>query len=471
MVFSSCYYLVGNLNMIKNKDQLIKNGATQELKKLRADVIQILEAALESVDPIKAILQKIKIEDFMLKVNNLTLSLKGIRKIIVIGGGKAGGSMAVAIEELLGERITEGLINVLKETEDLYRIPNIKLHGAAHPIPDEGGLSGVKEMLKLIESLSYNDLVIILISGGGSAMMPLPAEGISLSNLQDITYRLLQSGATINEINAVRKHLSAFKGGQLAKECYPAQVLSLILSDVVGDPLDTIASGPTTPDETTFKTAKEVLEKYCILENASLGIKERLQLGCNGEIPDTPKENDPIFRNVHNFIVANNATAALAASEKAEELGYISQVLSTFIEGEAKEVGNVYSSIIREISKSGRPVKPPCAIIIGGETTVTVKGRGKGGRNQELALSSLRKLNGINCVLATLGTDGIDGGTDAAGAIVDGMSYKRGEKKQQKIEELLKDNNSNKFFKSLKDLIITGPTGTNVNDLTVILVR
>jgi glycerate-2-kinase len=457
--------------MITNRNQLIKNAKTEDLKQLREDAIQILEAALNSVDPKKSILQIIKVEDDELKICDFTFSLKDVGRIIVIGGGKAGGSMAEAMEKLLGERITAGLVNTTYKTESTYRLEKIKLNEAAHPIPDKKGTFGVKEMLTLVGNPEENDLIILLISGGGSALMPLPAKGISLKDIQNITTKLLRSGATINELNAVRKHLSAFKGGQLARKCYPAQVISLILSDVIGDPLDTIASGPTAPDETTFETAKNVLKKFDLWENAPKNIKERIELGCNGEIQDTPKKDEPFFKNVQNFIVANNSTAVQMASDKAEALGYFSLILSTYIEGEAREVGKVYSSIIREISKSGRPVEPPCALILGGETTVKVKGGGKGGRNQELALSALRNLAGINCILAALGTDGIDGSTDAAGAIVDGMSLKRGMKKQLKIEELLDDNNSYHYFKILKDSIITGPTGTNVNDITIILVN
>jgi glycerate-2-kinase len=240
---------------------------------------------------------------------------------------------------------------------------------------------------------------------------------------------------------------------------------------VIGDPLDIIASGPTTPDESTFQDAKHILEKYKLWSSIHVGIKTRIQQGVDGLLDETPKKNDPIFDKVHNFIIANNSTAAQAAIEKLEEQGYMSLVLSTFVEGEAREVGKVYSSIVQEIITSGRPLEPPCALIIGGETTVTVKGTGKGGRNQEVALSSVKKLSNINCVLATLGTDGIDGPTNVAGALVDGNSWKKGLKNNQDIEKLLEDNNSYHYFHILNDHIITGPTGSNVNDITIILIN
>lgn len=457
--------------MIKNRKQLIENGETEELRQLRGNAIDVLEATLSAINPKEAVLHKFRIEQEILSIENFKLPLTDIGKIIVIGGGKAGGSMAEAVESVLKNRISRGFVNVLKGTEHFFNLSKIELIGARHPIPDEEGVKGVKKMFKLIKGLDENDLIITLISGGGSALMPLPADGIKLEDLQEITNQLLKSGATINELNVVRKHLSAFKGGQLAKACYPANVISLILSDVIGDPLDTIASGPTTPDDSTFQDSKHVLKKYNLWSSIPLGINNRIQQGIYGLLDETPKKNDTIFNKVNNIILANNSTAVQAALEKVEEQGYSSLVLSTFIEGEAREVGKVYSGIVKEIIHYGRPIEPPCALIIGGETTVSVKGEGKGGRNQEVALSSVKKLSGINCVLVTLGTDGIDGPTNAAGALVDGNSWKKGLKNNQNIEKLLEDNNSYHFFQTLNDHIMTGPTGTNVNDITVILIN
>ena len=325
-------------------------------------------------------------------------------------------------------------------------------------------------MMRLTSNLSPDDLVLALISGGGSALMPLPADGVSLEGVQDVTSRLLNVGATINELNAVRKHLSAFKGGQLAANCYPATVISLILSDVVGDPLDTIASGPTAPDPSTYETARDVLNRYGVWGSVSPAVKRRIELGLEGKVAETPKPGDPVFEKVHNVVVANNLKAARAAADKAEKLGYNTEVLSTFVEGEARHVGTVYAGLAKSISMNDIPVPKPGALLLGGETTVTVTGPGIGGRNQEVALGALIKIAGQTCVVLALGTDGIDGPTDAAGAIVDGASLNRAQSKDLDPETYLRSNDSYNFFESLGDAVFTGPTGTNVNDLTLILV-
>ena len=325
-------------------------------------------------------------------------------------------------------------------------------------------------MLELTKNLSEDDLVITLISGGGSALMPLPAEKIALDDLQDITGKLLRTGASINELNAVRKHLSAFKGGQLARHCSPATVLSLILSDVIHDPLDTIASGPTAPDDSSYSDALGVLEKYGLFVDAPEQIRSRINAGVRGLLTETPKNGDPVFDRVHNILVANNSIAAIAAKKKAEELGYNSMVVSTSIEGEARQVGVDYSDMAKEVIDKDRPLKKPAAIILGGETTVTVKGSGIGGRNQELALGATLGLDCASCLIATLGTDGIDGPTEAAGAFVDGSTMKWADAKGMNPLRYLENNDSYTFFSEIGDAIITGPTGTNVNDLTLIMV-
>ncbi len=272
-------------------------------------------------------------------------------------------------------------------------------------------------------------------------------------------------------MNAVRKHLSGFKGGQLARHCSPARVLSLILSDVIGDPLDTIASGPTAPDSSSFGDAKCVLEKYDLWNCASENIKARISGGVNGNVSDTPKKDDPVFSRVSNILIANNSIAACAANAKAVELGYDSLVLSTFIEGEARLVGEILSGIAKEIINRDRPLSKPAALIIGGETTVNVKSDGVGGRNQELALGASLKIDGLCCLVAALGTDGIDGPTESAGAIVDGYTVRRSCELGLDAAKYLSENDSFHYFKELGDCIITGPTGTNVNDLSLILVR
>jgi glycerate 2-kinase len=454
---------------IKNSNQLIQNGGSEALRKLRGDAITVLEAALNSVDPYKAVLNNLKIVDGKLRVGNFEASLDDLRKIVVIGGGKAGGAMAEAVESVLGDRVSGGCVNVLQGTEFRYNLKKIRLQGASHPIPNNDGVRGVAEMLMLISSMREKDLVICLISGGGSALMPYPAEGISLEDKQDVTSRLLMKGATIDDLNAVRKHLSAIKGGQLARRCYPTRVVSLILSDVVGDPLDTIASGPTSPDTTTFRNAVDVLKKYKLWDDICSQVRERLEYGVKKVIVETPKPGDEIFNHVTNIIVGNNSIAAESAAEAAEALGYNSLIVSTMVEGEAAEVGTVLAGIARELAAKGRPLKPPAAVIVGGETTVNVRGSGRGGRNQELALSLARRITGLKAVAASLATDGIDGPTEASGAIVDGETSTKASKAGLSIEKFLAENDSHSFFKKIGDTIVTGPTGTNVNDLVLII--
>ena len=454
---------------IKNSNQLIQNGVSEALRKLRGDAITVLEAALNSVDPYKAVLNNLKIVDGKLRVGNFEASLDDLRKIVVIGGGKAGGAMAEAVESVLGDRVSGGCVNVLQGTEFRYNLKKIRLQGASHPIPNNDGVRGVAEMLMLSSSMREKDLVICLISGGGSALMPYPAEGISLEDKQDVTSRLLMKGATIDDLNAVRKHLSAIKGGQLARRCYPTRVVSLILSDVVGDPLDTIASGPTSPDTTTFRNAVDVLKKYKLWDDICSQVRERLEYGVKKVITETPKPGDEIFNHVTNIIVGNNSIAAESAAEAAEALGYNSLIVSTMVEGEAAEVGTVLAGIARELAAKGRPLKPPAAVIVGGETTVNVRGSGRGGRNQELALSLARRITGLKAVAASLATDGIDGPTEASGAIVDGETSTKASKAGLSIEKFLAENDSHSFFKKIGDTIVTGPTGTNVNDLVLII--
>jgi glycerate 2-kinase len=349
-------------------------------------------------------------------------------------------------------------------------VNRVKLNPSSHPVPDEEGVRGVRDMMRLTSNLSPEDLVLALISGGGSALMPLPADGVSLEDIKDVTRTLLNSGATINELNAVRKHVSAFKGGRLAANCHPATVVSLILSDVVGDPLDIIASGPTAPDPSTYETAHEVLDRHGVWGSVSPAVKKRIEQGLTGKAAETPKPGDPVFDKVHNIVVANNLKAAKAAADKAEKLGYNTQVISTFVEGEARHVGTVYAGLARSLAINDLPVTKPGALLLGGETTVTVTGPGIGGRNQEVALSALMKIAGHDSVVIVLGSDGIDGPTDAAGALVDGASLSRAKSKGLNPEKHLMENDSYSFFKELGDAVFTGPTGTNVNDLTLILV-
>ncbi len=454
---------------IKNKEQLVKNGFTQLNRKARALALKSLEYALNAVDPKQLMKSKLSLKNSILKVDGHSFDLKKFKNVYVIGGGKASGSMAETLEQNLGKYITNGIVNIPCGSK--HKTGIIKLHEASHPIPDKSGVEGTRRMLQIAEQAKKEDLVICLISGGGSSLMPLPRDGITIKDKREIKDALLKCGATINEINTVRKHISDFKGGWLAKKAYPATVLNLILSDVVGDPLDFIASGPTVPDSTTFSEAIKVLKKYGLWDKAPATIKKVLSDGEKGLIPETPKATDKAFKKVYNVVIGNNRFASLAALEQLRSAGLNTLLLTSTMEGEARHVGVMLASIAREVSISGNPVSKPAGIIAGGETTVTVTGKGLGGRNQEIALAAALKMGGMDgVVVASLSTDGVDGPTDAAGAIVDGKTMARAAEMDLNPEEFLAENDSYNFFSKLGDLIFTGPTGTNVNDVSVIVV-
>ncbi len=452
-----------NLMMMKIRNA----GGVIRGDKRRADALAIVEAGIEAVLPENVIRNSVHLEENLLDVKGRRYDLSGYRHIYVAGGGKASGTMAVELEKILDGRITAGIVNDRYGVEVKTRI--IKVNHAGHPLPTEDGVRGVKEMLDMLAPAGPDDLVIFLISGGGSALLPYPAGGISLEDCIRLTDLLLKSGARIAEMNAVRKHVSAIKGGEFLKHTGGASAISLIVSDVVGDDIGFISSGPTAPDATTFADAIGVLVKYGVYDMTPASIKGRLEKGVRGEIPETPKPGDHIFDRVNNVVVAGNIIALDAAAKKAFELHYTPLILGSCIIGESREAGLVLSGIAKECLKSGNPVEPPAAIISGGETTVTIRGSGKGGRNQELVLGSLQDYTpGITIVSAD--TDGIDGVTDACGAIADGTTLEMARKEGLSIADALKENASYDFFRSLGDLIFTGPTGTNVSDLRLILV-
>jgi glycerate 2-kinase len=431
----------------------------------RARVLAVLDAALEAADPALAIRRVMRCDEDTMWIDSTAYDLRRYRRIIVIGGGKAGAPMAAAVEDVLGERITAGVINVKYGYTGVTRL--ITLREAGHPVPDAAGAEGAREMVELLRGMTADDLVLCLISGGGSALMTLPIPGVSLDDMQKLTGLLLRSGAPIQDINAVRKHLSQIKGGQLARLAHPAAVIALILSDVVGSPLDVIASGPTVPDTTTFADAQAVIDRYGIADEVPESIQAHLLRGTAGEIADTPKE----LENVHNVIIADNAQAALAAAKRAEEFGIRALLLSTYIEGEAREVARVLAALAKEIAATGRPLRRPACLILGGETTVTVRGDGKGGRNQELALAAALAIQGMEgVIIASLGTDGSDGPTDAAGGLVDGTTVARGSRVGRSALAALDDNDAYPYLHAVGDLMITGPTNTNVNDLMAVCV-
>jgi hydroxypyruvate reductase len=409
----------------------------------------------------------------MLQVADLNLPLTVFDRIFVVGAGKAAAPMAQALKKVIGRtRIDSGIV-VVKHGHGgaVSRGSRIQIREAGHPIPDRGGFEAALDVEAMLRQANARDLVLVLISGGASALLPSPVPPVSLADKQKTTDLLLRAGADIFELNTVRKHLSLLKGGRLAALAYPATVVALMLSDVIGDPLSVIGSGPTVPDETTYGDALRVLEKFkltTLIPRSALDILER---GARGELPETPKPGDPLFENVHNIIVGSNRLALDAAAAKARDLGYRPLILSSTLRGESRVVAQTLAEIAREVLATGQPLRPPVCLLAGGETTVTVRGRGKGGRNQEFALAAAIALEGLsNWLVLSAGTDGTDGPTDAAGAIADGTTVARAAARKKPARAALENNNSHAVFQSIEDLVETGPTGTNVMDIHLFLV-
>ena len=435
----------------------------------RKDALAIFQAGVKAVDPVQAIKKHLKLEENRLTVGEKTYNLSGFDRISVIGAGKASAAMARAMEETLDERLNSGL--VITKHNHALPLDKVQVIEAGHPVPDEAGFRGARQIVRFLEQVDEKDLVFYLISGGGSALLPYPHEGLTLEDKQDVTKILLEVGANIHEINTLRKHLSRVKGGRLAKVAYPATLISLILSDVIGDDLDSIASGPTVPDHSTFADCMDILDKYQITDRLPSVVVDILKKGTHGQIEDTPKAGDPAFERTQNLIIGSNILAVKAAEKKAGELGYNPLIFSTFIEGETRDVARVHAAIAKEILSSGNPIKRPACVISGGETTVIIHGKGKGGRNQEFSLAAAMDIHGLgNVVVLSGGTDGTDGPTDTAGAIADGTTISRARKLGLNPDHYLHENDSYHFFEALNDLIITGPTYTNVMDLRVVLV-
>jgi glycerate 2-kinase len=438
---------------------------------LKRHANQIFKHVLDILDPERLVKNKVSIQDSTLIVEGREYRLNNYENIYVVGGGKACAPMAKAIEELLGDRLDNGII-VVKYNHGLP-LKKIETVEASHPIPDENGKRGASDILRLLSRTGEKDLVICLISGGGSALLVQPHKEITLQDIQTTSAELLVCGATIDEINTVRKHLSSLKGGQLAKAAYPSTLITLILSDVVGDPMDIIASGPTVPDESTFEDAYEIIQKYSLEEKILNSVYRFLKRGKMGEIEETPEHGNEIFDNTQNVIVGSNKIALDAAEKRAKDLGYNTIVLSSLVEGESRDAAKFFAAIAKEVSRTGTPVPKPACIIAGGETTVTIKGRGKGGRNQEFALSAAMEIEGFEgVVILSAGTDGTDGPTDATGAIVDFNTCKDARKEfHLDPEEFLNKNDSYNFFKKSGEHIITGPTMTNVMDIMISLIN
>ena len=435
---------------------------------LRRAAAKILAEAIRAVDPGAATGRAIVRTSTGVRIAGRTYRLRDHAKVIVVGAGKASAPMARAAERALGRRITAGLVTAARGPRD--RPSRIIVREAAHPVPDAAGEAAAREMLALVCGLGPDDLVLCLLSGGGSALLPLPRDGLSLQDLAETTNLLLRSGADIVELNTVRKHLSAIAGGQLARGAAPARVATLAISDVVGSPPDAIASGPTVPDPTTFADALAVLDRYGVAARVPAAVRGVLERGRDGAIPDTPKPGDPVFREAAMTIVADNLAAARAAATAARAAGFHALLLSTYLEGEARHAGRVLAGIARQIAATGDPVRRPACVVCGGETTVTVTGGGRGGRNQELALAAAAAIAGVpDTLIVGFATDGRDGPTDAAGGAVDGATLARARRAGLDPARRLRNNDAYPLLRTTGDLITTGPTGTNVADLALVL--
>ncbi len=438
---------------------------------LRDIAAQLQRAALAAVDPAEAVYRPLSRIGDRLLIDQQAYHLRAYEHVYVVGAGKAAMPMAEAVCEVLGDQLSGGVIITKYQHADRSLPDRIRVHEAGHPVPDENSVSATRDLAAMLSRATPRDLVISLISGGGSALLTLPAAGISLADLQAATQLLLRAGTPIDQINAVRKHLDTIKGGGLARLAQGATIATLLLSDVIGDVLSVIASGPTAPDPSTFAEAWRVIERYGLPDQLPASVRDHLQRGVAGGIPETPKVGDALFERVQTVIIGSNAQAAQAAVTLAQQLNLNTLLLSTQVQGEARDVAQVAAAIAKEIVLYDRPAPKPACLILGGETTVTVKGRGLGGRNQELALAAAIAIDGLpHTLIAALGTDGTDGPTDAAGALATGETVGRAKAIDLEARAYLIDNDAYHFFQALDDLIITGPTGTNVNDLLFILV-
>ncbi|MBN2109843.1 MAG: glycerate kinase [Methanosarcinaceae archaeon] len=435
---------------------------------LNCDARKIVSHAICGVDPYSCVHRAVRKEHDSLYIGGMSFDLASYQNIYLVAFGKASVAMSRAIEEILGDKLSEGC--AITKYGFAGPLTIVKLMEAGHPIPDENGVIAAKQISSFLGRTGPKDLIFFLISGGGSALLTLPRKGISLQDMVNLTDRLIRIGASIDEINTIRKHLSAVKGGGLAKMAYPSESISLILSDVVGDPLDVIASGPTVPDTSTFEDFQEIVTRYNL--NLPPAVQGLLENGLEGVVEDTPKHDDPVFGRCHHFLVGNNSLALIEAEKKAVELGYNTLLLTSSLVGEAREVARVLASIAREERKMSRPLTLPACILAGGETTVKVMGKGKGGRCQEMALSFAIEAHGLEDILfVPMATDGNDGPTDAAGAFADGYTIEKGRNLHLDARAMLGQNDSYNFFRETGDLLITGPTGTNVMDVYVLLVR
>lgn len=442
--------------MIQNKKQLIMNGSTEVFQQKRKDILTMFEAALEAVNPSTAVSQMFS--NKTIKYEDKSINLDDFKNIYVVGFGKASVGMAQALFEIVS--VSQAVL-ITNDPAAKLAYENVEIIVGGHPLPTQESVRGAKKILDIVDKCSEDDILIVLISGGGSALFCYPR--VSLQDMQQTTDVLMKAGADINELNTVRKHLSYVKGGRLATKT-KATIVSLIISDIIDDPLEFIASGPTVADSTTFADALQIIHNYDLENKIPTQVLDTLLKGKQGHIQETPKENDSCFTKVHNSIIASNKQACVQAAKIATKLGYEAQVHSTMVHGEAKILGPKLVDLAHSSAANKK-----CVLISGGEPTVTIHGTGKGGRNQELILSMIPALHKTTIVAASFGTDGIDGNSDAAGAIADGATLTKAIEKKMDYEVFLKNNNSYEYFHALHDVIITGPTGTNVMDIQIVI--
>ena len=436
----------------------------------RENAIQIFTSAIAAVQPAWLLQQHLSLSKDALIIGQHNIPKQTYRHIYIIGAGKAAAAMAVHTEKILGDEIHGGLVTTKNGHTLLTK--KITIKEAAHPVPDEKGVEAVAQTLQLLKKATKDDIIICLISGGASALWCDVPPGITLREVQATFDQLLRSGAAIHEMNAVRKHLSGIKGGQLIRHCNKARVYSMIISDVPGDDLAVIASGPTVADASTFQEAHDILSKYHLYPSLPQSIRAHIEKGRQGIIAETPKPGDPLFNNTVNNIIGKNEAALLAAAQQAEALGYQTQILPQVV-GDAEEAAKKLVALALE-HKGNKPV----CILQGGETTVKVTGQGKGGRNQHFALAALNEIKNLpaekdpaNIVILSGGTDGTDGPTDAAGAVVSQHTLTLANQKGLNIETYLKEQDAYNFLEQTDGLLKTGPTQTNVMDIMMALVQ
>ena len=444
------------------------------LAQMRRDARDLFMTGVHAVDAYTRTRQSMCVDGEKIIVSDtygqeVVMDLKRFKRILLTGFGKAAGSMAQATEDTLKERITDGVIIVAKGTPT--SLEHSRLIEASHPLPDKNSIKGAGLLARLVRKANENDLILCLISGGGSALCTLPQGNITLDDLRTLTQQLLNCGASIEEINTIRKHISQIKGGQLARLAYPASIISLIISDVIGDRIDTIASGPFAPDTTTFKNTYEILKKYAITKSIPASILAHIEAGLKGAEPETPKPGDPVFRNATHMIIANNLSAMRAIEHKAQQIGYGTLMLTSKLRGDTREVARTFGAMINTLFHKTQCQATFC-LIAGGEMTVRLTNKGRGGRNCDFGLALAPLIEGLEkTVVLSAGTDGIDGSTDAAGVIIDGKTLPRIQNLGIDYREILLDHDSYSAFIQSGDLLVTGPTGTNVMDIQLVLIK